>query len=158
MRVEIALCGLLSFTLLTSCNHVVRNSPTITGYKNAECIPTRADDSESNPPTRMWDVSLKASSGENIRIRGAQMPGGRIDVQYASDGSIVTAANAGDYIYPADVRIDKSKQRLFVKASGITAVFDRPQTWLFEFDLNRRSQIDRARVDPAVLPQECHAN
>jgi hypothetical protein len=67
----------------------------------------------------------------------------------------VVAANAGDYIYPADVRIDQAREKLFIKASGITAAFSQPQTWLFEFDLTRHVQIDRARVDPAVLPQEC---
>lgn len=83
------------------------------------------------------------------------MPGGRIDIRYQSDEAEVVAADAGDYIYPADVRVDRAKDRLFVKASGITAAFGAPQTWLFEFDLIHRKQISRAKINPAVLPHEC---
>jgi hypothetical protein len=70
----------------------------------------------------------------------------------------VVAANAGDYIYPADVRFDRQKERLFVKASGVPAAFGGPQTWLFDFDLAHRQQMDRVRVDPTVLPGECKVN
>ncbi len=83
------------------------------------------------------------------------MPGGRIDVRYVSEGADIVAADAGDYIYPADVRLDGGSDTLFVKASGITAAFSQPQTWLFEYDLINRRQIARTQVDPSVLPQEC---
>jgi hypothetical protein len=96
--------------------------------------------------------------GVTVQISGAQVPGGQIDLRYQSDGTEVVAANAGDYIYPADVRFDKQKERLFVKASGVPAAFGGPQTWLFDFDLSRRQQIGRIRVDPAVLPEECKVN
>jgi hypothetical protein len=42
-----------------------------------------------------------------------------------------------------------------MKASGVTAALDQPQTWLFEYDLNHRRQIARFQVDPSVLPPEC---
>jgi hypothetical protein len=83
------------------------------------------------------------------------MPGGRINVRYQSDGADVVAADAGDYIYPSDVRFDNAKDRLFVKATGMPVVFGGVQTWLFEFDLTRREQIDRAKIDPVVLSDEC---
>lgn len=83
------------------------------------------------------------------------MPGGRIDVRYVSDGADIVAANAGDYIYPADVRLDGASDTLLMKASGVTAALDQPQTWLFEYDLNHRRQIARFQVDPSVLPPEC---
>ena len=60
------------------------------------------------------------------------MPGGQIDVRYLSDGKDVLAANAGDYIYPADVRFEPTSGLLYVKASGEPAAFGGHQTWLFE--------------------------
>jgi hypothetical protein len=66
-----------------------------------------------------------------------------------------TAANAGDYIYPADVRFDDTAGLLYVKAGGHRAAFGEAQTWLFEYDLRRRKQRDRTLVDPDVLPREC---
>jgi len=154
MRTNLVFCWLLSLALLAGCNRVVRNGPIVTGYENAGCIPSQLGPGIT-PPTRTWDFSLTTSTGETVRVLGAQMPGGRIDVRYLSNGADVVAANAGDYIYPADVRVDKARQKLFVRAGGITAAFSQPQTWLFEFDLARRRQIDRARVDPTVLPKEC---
>jgi hypothetical protein len=88
-------------------------------------------------------------------VAGAQLPGGRIDVKYTPDGQEQTAANAGDYIYPADVRFDQAAGLLYVKAKGAPAAFGGPQTWLFEYDLRQRRQTGRVMVDPSVLPQEC---
>jgi hypothetical protein len=147
-------CRLLSLALLVGCSRIIRSGPIITAYKSAECIPAHIN-AEIGPPTPTWDYSLTTSAGQAVRVLGAQMPGGRIVVQYEPDGADIVAANAGDYIYPADVRIDRAREKLLVKASGIRAAFSQPQTWLFEFDLTRRAQIDRARVDPSVLPQEC---
>ena len=68
------------------------------------------------------------------------------------------AADAGDYIYPDDVRFDRISEHLYIKAAGIPAAFGGPQTWLFEYDLPRRRQTQRARVDPSVLPNDCPVN
>lgn len=65
------------------------------------------------------------------------------------------AADAGDYIYPADVRFESTSDRLYIKASGVPAAFGGPETWLFEYDLRQRNQTGHAKVDPSVLPQEC---
>jgi hypothetical protein len=83
------------------------------------------------------------------------MPGGRIDVKFA-DGKEKVAADGGDYIYPDDVRFDRGSDRLYIKASGL-AVLDGQQTWLFEYDLDRRRQTASARVDPQVVPQKCES-
>ena len=83
------------------------------------------------------------------------MPGGQIDLKYIPDGQEIVAADPGDYIYPADVRVDHARERLFIKASGAPAALGGPQTWLFEYDVARRRQTARVRVDPTVLPQEC---
>lgn len=153
----IVACGLATFGVLVGCTRTVRSGPIISGYEIAECVPV-----ERGPgiaaPARVWDYQLVTPKGVTVQISGAQVPGGQIDLRYQSDGTEVVAANAGDYIYPADVRFDKQKERLFVKASGVPAAFGGPQTWLFDFDLSRRQQIGRIRVDPAVLPEECKVN
>jgi hypothetical protein len=82
------------------------------------------------------------------------MPGGRIDVKY-SDGRVDVAADAYDYIYPADVRVDQSGEWLYVKASGIRATGGAAETWLFEYNLRRRLPTERLLVDPSVLPMPC---
>ena len=110
-----------------------------------------------SPPTRAWDYTLKTHEGTAVHISGAQMPGGRIDLKYTQGGKETVAANAGDYIYPADVRFDRNSGRLYVKANG-TAASGGSQTWLFEYDLNKQRRTGRSRVDPSVLPQECPAN
>jgi hypothetical protein len=150
----IVACGLVAFGVLIGCTRMVRSGPIVSGYENAECIPVEFGPGIT-PPTRSWDYRLVTPSGITVLISGAQMPGGRIDLRYQSDGANVVAANAGDYIYPADVRFDRQTERLYVKASGVPAAFGGPQTWLFDFDLARRQQMDRVRVDPTVLPGEC---
>jgi hypothetical protein len=109
-------------------------------------------------PTRAWDYTLKTHEGMAVHVSGAEMPSGRIDVRYLSDGKEAVAADAGDYIYPADVRFNQTRERLYIKASGMPAAFGGPQTWLFEYDLRQRHQTGHARVDPSVLPQECPVN
>lgn len=146
--------GLVALGVLVGCTRMVRSGPIIDGYENAVCIPVEFGPGIT-PPTRAWDYQLVTPRGMTVHISGAQMPGGRIDLRYQSDYAEVVAANAGDYIYPADVRFDRQKERLFVKASGVPAAFGGPQTWLFEFDLAHRQQVDRVRVDPTVLPAEC---
>jgi hypothetical protein len=147
-------CLLLTMQILIGCDRVIRNGPVVMGYKNAACIPVHFGPGIT-PPTRAWDFTMTTSKGLTVRIQGATMPGGQITVKYLPEGTELVAANAGDYIYPADVRLNPGSDTLFIKASGITAAFSQPQTWLFEYDLNSRKQIAHNRVDPSVLPEEC---
>jgi hypothetical protein len=82
------------------------------------------------------------------------MVGGRIVVRYQPDGPQVVAADAGDYVYPTDVRINEAKTVLVVKAMGLAGGI-RHETWLYEYDLDRRRRLSKVLVDPAVLPGEC---
>ena len=146
----------LAVAVLAGCVRPIRTGALIDQYTRVDCIPVKM--AISSPPTRSWDYTLKTRDGAMVHISGMQMPGGRIEAEYMPEGKAVVAANAGDYIYPADVRFDQTSERLYVKAKGIPAAFGGPQTWLFEYDLRQRRQTQRARIDPSVLPPECPAD
>jgi hypothetical protein len=144
--------ALLAVAFLASCARTIRSGTLIDQYSRAQCVPVTLG---SGTPARTWDYTLETREGNSVHVSGMAVPGGRIDARYASDGKDEIVANAGDYIYPADVRFDRTSEHLYVKASGFPAVFGGFQTWLFEYDLRHRRQTGRARVDPSVLPQEC---
>ena len=145
---------LLCFAPLMGCRRPIRNGAIITGYREAACIPVNRN--QGGTPTRTWDDVIATRGGAKVQISGARLPGGRIQLNYLADEIEIVAADAGDYVYPADVRLNQADDELFVKASGVT-VFGDAQTWLFQFDLNKRIQSARVLVDPAVLPSECEA-
>jgi len=63
-------------------------------------------------------------------------------------------ADAGDYVYPSDVRFDPNNDFLYVKASGLAAgIWD--ETWLFAYDTDRRQLVKRMKVVKESLPTEC---
>ena len=82
------------------------------------------------------------------------MPGGRITVRYMATGRELEAANAGDYVYPSDVRFNAQKNLLFVKASGLAGGINH-ETRLFEYDLLGQRLIESRRVKDSALPAEC---
>ena len=82
------------------------------------------------------------------------MVGGRVVVQYLAGGPKVEAANAGDYIYPSDIRLDSPNDLLYVKASGLAGGISY-ETWLFEYDLRGQKLVSHRRVRGDVLPAEC---
>lgn len=137
---------------LVGCARPTRTGPLIDAYRQAECLPVKSDTT-----TRTWDYPLNTREGV-VRVSGAELPGGRINLRYMVDSKEAVAANAGDYIYPTDIRFDRIGERLYIKATGVPACFGATQTWLFGYDLGLRREINRARVDPGALPQECGAN
>jgi hypothetical protein len=147
--------ALLAVAALFCCAGTSRREALIDHYSRAECVPVTFG---SGTPVRTWDHTLETREGNSIQVYGRAGPGGRIDVKYASDGKSYVAANAGDYIYPDDVRFDRASEHLYVRATGVPVFFGGLQTWLFEYDLRNRRQTERARVDPSVLPQECPVN
>jgi hypothetical protein len=151
---QVRLFVLLFAVCFFSCARTIRTGAIIERYSRAECVPVRFGPG-IQPPTRAWDYTVELSDGVMAHVSGDAIPGGRIDVRFTSDGTQHTAANAGDYIYPADVRFDDRAGLLYVKASGHRAAFGEAQTWLFEYDLRQRRQRERALVDPDVLPREC---
>lgn len=108
----------------------------------------------STPRTRVWATSLTLTDGSKVTVSGSQMPGGRIDLHYSTSDQDSVAANAGDYVYPSDVRRDVQRDNLYVKASGLAGGLSH-ETWLFEYDLKGQRQIARQLVADDVLPAEC---
>jgi hypothetical protein len=97
---------------------------------------------------------MTTAAGTAFNVRGAQMVGGRIVVRYQPSGPEVVAADAGDYVYPSDVRINEAKTILVVEASGLAAGIWH-ETWLYEYDLEAHRELSKTLVDPSVLPEAC---
>jgi hypothetical protein len=137
----------------SSCHNPARSGRLIEAYKRATCVaPTLANG--VRPDTRGWDTPVEIVGGAKATVEGAQMVGGRVTLHYLPDGPSVPAAVPGDYVYPADVRINDGHDRLYVKASGSAGgIWE--ETWLYEYDLKNRRQVRKQLVDPSVLPEEC---
>ena len=106
------------------------------------------------PHTREWETPVTLTDGSKVMVVGYQMPGGRITARYLTTGRELEAANAGDYVYPSDVRFNAQTNLLFVKASGLAGGITH-ETWLFEYDLLGQRLIERRPVADTVLPTEC---
>jgi hypothetical protein len=113
--------------------------------------------SSITPHTREWNTPLTLKAGEKVIIRGTQSPGGRIEVEYANSGFRKIAADAGDYVYPADVRLDSQNDLLYVRASGLAGGMNY-ETWLFKYDLVKQRQVTKQLVSDRVMPAECPEN
>jgi hypothetical protein len=135
----------------------VTKAEIIDRYKAATCVPFSAKPSIT-PHTREWDTPLILRGGLRVIVSGADAVGGRIVVKYGYNDQInnrvEVAANAGDYVYPSDVRLNADNELLYVKASGLAGgIFH--ETILFEYDLRGRRLVRRQRVANDGLPTEC---
>jgi hypothetical protein len=123
-------------------------------YEAAVCIPF-SDRPTVSPHAREWNTSLTLKDGATAVVRGAQaLPGRIVEVEYRSSGQTTVAADAGDYIYPSDIRLDAHNDLLYVKASGLAGGMWH-ETWLFKYDLRAQQLITRKRVADGALPAEC---
>jgi len=139
---------------LTGCDRTVQTGAIIDRYNQAECIPVTLGNGSSSP-TRTWDYTLITLKAGTVQISGRAVPDGDIQLTDRSNGWSEIIAKAGEYIYPADVRFARDSNVLYVRANGMAVPFGGNQTWLFEYDLSQRRQIQRVRVDPNVLTKEC---
>ena len=147
--------AILSLALMViGCRPAVSHSELIVEYENASCTPVMQDSSPTH--TRTWQNPLTLTDGSKVMVIGTQSPGGRIDLNYLDDGKSMVAADAGDYVYPADVRTDLQRNLLYVMASGLAGGFQQ-ETWLFQYDLRRRRLLQKQKVNLAVLSSECPA-
>lgn len=136
-----------------ACRGPVSKAPVIERYKAAACIPFSPNPAAS-PHTREWNTPLTLDDGSKVMVSGTQSPGGRINIHYLTEGRHSLVADAGDYVYPSDVRFNIQKDLLYVKASGLAGGIIQ-ETWLFEYDLRSQQQVLRQRVVNAALPPEC---
>jgi hypothetical protein len=151
----IAICFLLLVAeALIGCERTIRNGPIIAGYRSATCILVQFGPGIT-PPTRAWDFTMTTRKGSIVRILGAAWPEGGLRVRYIPEGKEIVAEYEGDHVYVEDVRLDSGSDTLFIKADGTNDATNKRETWVIEYDLNRRQQISRNLVDPAVLPEEC---
>jgi hypothetical protein len=89
-----------------------------------------------------------------VVVTGFDAAGGVVVLRDAASGKSWTAINPGDYVYPTDIRIDSQRDYLYVRASGLAGGIQQ-QTWLFEYDLDRRQLLRKERVNEKSLPAIC---
>jgi hypothetical protein len=126
----------------------------IAKYKAATCLPLESNPRTLPRSTRSWNATITLKDGSKATVKAAAMPGGSVTVTYLSSGSVVVAADAGDYVYPYDIRIDTENDRLYVVASGLAGgIWMR--TVLFEYDLGKHRQTAHHGVKDKDLPKAC---
>src|SRR6185437_8619758 len=110
MLLKLKTVGFLAMTwCIVGCHfRAASHGPIIEGYKAAACIPVL-----QTPDSRSWETPVTLSNGSKVMIFGSETPGGRVIAQYVTTGRQVEVANAGDYVYPADVRYDAPGNLLF---------------------------------------------
>lgn len=149
------LAGVFLFSIPTLASRdPVTHGPIVDGYKAAACITVSANRRVGGPHTREWETPVILSDGSKVTLVGYQMPGGRITAHYKATGRETGSGNAGDYVYPSDVRFNAQTNLLFVKASGLAGGINH-ETWVFEFDLLGQRLVERRRVADNTLPTEC---
>src|SRR5262249_24562065 len=119
--------------LASACAVPRRQHPVIDRYKTAACLPLLAE-SRVQPSVREWDAPVRTASGTELVISGYQAVGGAVVARDKRTGATHVVANAGDYVYPADVRTSSDFTRVYVKAAGLAGGLSE-ETWLFEYDL-----------------------
>jgi hypothetical protein len=124
-------------------------------YRAASCLPLDANSGILPRSTRAWNTTVTLVDGSKVRVNAAAMPGGIVKVTYPSSGKTFVAADAGDYVYPDDIRIDSQTDRLYIVASGLAVFWWR--TVLFEYDLRVHRQTAHRGVKSKNLPAPCPA-
>jgi hypothetical protein len=149
---RLAVGGVVALAVNTSaaCSRPLKDHPAITRYSNASCILAVAQEGGGWE----WSRTVERPRGVSLLIHAFHGPGGRVDVTDQQSGASWVAASSGDYVYPADLRLDAASTMLYVKTDGVAGGLWR-ETWLFQYDLSSRRQVLRIRVDPNALPPEC---
>jgi hypothetical protein len=105
------------------------------------------------PSVHEWAVSLDLGQGLTLRISADQTVGGRFLGQYSDEQPQRVIGNAGDYVYPCDLRIDKGRGIILAKASGLSGGIAKA-TILFEFDITSRQLLHAYQVASELFPPE----
>ena len=153
---ERAVYGLVLATVLTNtptCQRQVSKAQLIERYRTATCVPFAAKP-DVRPHTREWNTPLALRDGSRVIVSGAEMAGGRIVLKDENSNRVEIAADARDYVYPSDVRVDSENDLLYVKATGLAGgIFH--ETVLFEYDLRAQHLVREQNVADHDLPAEC---
>ncbi|MGA2230801.1 MAG: hypothetical protein ABSH22_07870 [Tepidisphaeraceae bacterium] len=127
------------------------NQRVVAAFSAAQLLsPVPKDEMKPGEP-RTWDQKLQLANGIQVRIEAMDCAGGNVTATYADDQKWLEVANAGDYVYPKEIRINPATERLFVLAEGVAMPFGWHDTQLFEFDLRMRKQLGHADMDPAAV-------
>jgi hypothetical protein len=146
-------CTVVAFAICASACSRERNGGLIQAYGAASCVsPVIAVGVQ--PPSRQWDRPIDLRDGRRVVVLGLRAPGGAISLRYPGTAQPTVAANGGDYVYPSDVRWDRDRDRLYVKAQGVSGAGGE-RTVLFEYDLAAQREVRRDTVDSRGLPSEC---
>jgi hypothetical protein len=139
---------------VAGCAAVMQTGPIIDSYNRARCVSPRQD-----PTMRVWDQEIELRNDALVRVSGARAFSGAVRVTYLADGREVVAAKVGDYYYPLDIRMDDTREHLYIRTEGCSPLANTPfggcGVTLFEYDLNARQQTHRQRVVRASLSTEC---
>jgi hypothetical protein len=133
---------------------ILRSGEIIDRYARAACIP--AVKTPGIGFNEVWDETVTLRSGTRVRVVGRTDVIGRINVEY-DGGRTKATLRGGEKSNPSDVRYDAASERLYVKIFGLADLFGKEKfgTWLYEFDVAGRRELESPRVDPAVLPEPC---
>jgi hypothetical protein len=111
---------------------------------------------KSSISTWGMDLSLEARSKQPgiTSVRGT-CSFGSVAVEFPADNTRHTIASSGEKSNPVEVRFDAATCRVYVHSVGSPLFTDVAPTWLVEYDLKQRRQVQDAVVDPQVLPPRC---
>ena len=137
---------------ITSCAHHVvpmRSGALIDQYARAACVPARRAGPDAPPE---WDQVVQGHRCQ-ARIVGRVASTGFVGVE--PDKAPGWSASYGEKSNPQDVRFDPGSCRLYVRSYGTPLFVERVHTWLVEYDLEKRQEVQRAVVEQQVLPALC---
>jgi hypothetical protein len=131
----------------------MRSGPLIDRFSRASCVPAGRVKNVYPPTFLAWDYAVQTRC--RARIVGEQASTGAIAVEFPSDPARHVVGDFGEKSNPLEVRLDPSACRLYVKAAGSPLFTDRAPTWLVEYDLLRREEVQSAKVEPEAVSAAC---
>lgn len=112
-KLRLLVCVVVLAVTVAGCAIPRRHHVLIDRYTAATCIAL------SSGAMREWNTTLRPGPAREVRIIGHQRVSGMVVARDERTGEEHMVANAGDYIYPADVRTSPDFGRVFVKADGL---------------------------------------
>jgi hypothetical protein len=143
-------------TAIMGCASVapMRSGPLIDHYARAACVPSRLSE-RRYPPNGEWDQVVQGDAGCMARVVGEVASTGVVAVEFPPNRHRHVVASFGEKSNPIDVRVDVRTCRLYVRSYGSPLFVKEVPTWLVEYDLRYRRELQAAQVEPQVLPPRC---